>query len=473
MATPKAEPTPLSRSVNGNPGQNNGAYGSGGAATGGGNNTSKPAGPVGNPSPAVAAVNKLLQSQRGGNPAGLSVVVEGAANVANRDNETFVTQRGGKIIQGAINANPNDSSTMFENRRTLQSTLLLQKKKEMQAVQAQLEKKRVEFAKRMEECREKQEELRAKQKQIRDRVAKFEKFLKENDAKRQRANAKAGSEKKLREAKEVELGVLQRQLQEEQAKSASVFRMIKKHQIYEKYLQSIVDILPPDYLDVNEPHINDIIMRHKTLVETNEDLKAVVQRNQDDIEKQQGILAGLIKEKNDLILVYNSKLGTQQKYLDKLKQDCAYLEQRLEERDNTGKERMRILSETKLAIDDLYDRISTRSRVKHTSSADAGGGGGPGDQGGIVLGTGTGVGLIGSGLGGAGGAGAGPGTAGAGGIIMLGAYKDEKTWAEKLHALQYRVLDLQDISQFTDGDRKRQGQPLSLVPAQAAIPLAQ
>ncbi|KAJ3101570.1 hypothetical protein HDU96_009928, partial [Phlyctochytrium bullatum] len=66
----------------------------------------------------------------------------------------------------------------------------------------------------MEECREKQEELRAKvkkesshnlngskQKQIRDRVTKFEKFLKENDAKRQRANLKAQSEKKLREQK--------------------------------------------------------------------------------------------------------------------------------------------------------------------------------------------------------------------------------------------------------------------------------
>jgi phage shock protein A len=38
----------------------------------------------------------------------------------------------------------------------------LQKKKEMQSVQEQLEKKRMEFAKRMEECREKQEELRSK-----------------------------------------------------------------------------------------------------------------------------------------------------------------------------------------------------------------------------------------------------------------------------------------------------------------------
>lgn len=69
----------------------------------------------------------------------------------------------------------------------------------------------------------------------------------------------------------------------------------EKYQIYERYLQSVVDILPPDYLDVNEPHINDILMRHKTLVETNDDLVATVQQSQDEIEQQNAQLAGLIK----------------------------------------------------------------------------------------------------------------------------------------------------------------------------------
>jgi uncharacterized coiled-coil protein SlyX len=62
-------------------------------------------------------------------------------------------------------------------------------------------------------------------------------------------------------------------------------------------------------------------MRHKTLTETNEDLISVVQRNQDDIEKMHLQLAALVKEKNDIILVYNSKLVSQQKYLDRLKQN--------------------------------------------------------------------------------------------------------------------------------------------------------
>jgi chromosome segregation ATPase len=109
---------------------------------------------------------------------------------------------------------------------------------------------------------------------------------------------------------------------------------------YEEYLQSIVDILPPDYLDVHEPQINDIIMRYNTLRETNQDLMSEVQNNQDEIEKAHQTLQGLIKENNDLILVYNSKLGSKQKTLDKLKQESAYIQESLEERDNTGKERV-------------------------------------------------------------------------------------------------------------------------------------
>ncbi|KAJ3216107.1 hypothetical protein HDU67_009908 [Dinochytrium kinnereticum] len=232
----------------------------------------------------------------------------------------------------------------------------------MNMVQAGLEKKRIEFAKRMEECREKQEELRAKQKQIRDRVTKFEKFLKENDAKRQRANLKAQSEKRLREQKEQELALLFHTLGEEHVKSENTLRLIKSYQIYEKYLQSVVDILPPDYLDVNEPHINDILMRYKTLVETNEDLIQMLQSSQDTIEREATALTELIKEKNDLILVYNSKLGIQQKRLDKLKLESAYTEQKLEERDNTGKERMRLLGETKLAIHNIFERIMNHTR---------------------------------------------------------------------------------------------------------------
>jgi chromosome segregation ATPase len=173
----------------------------------------------------------------------------------------------------------------------------------MAHVQDQLEKKRAEFSTRMDECKYKQEELRTKQKQIRDRVLKFEKFLKENDAKRQRANIKAQTERKSRELKEAELANLHVQLHEIKFKAErigtiiSIFKklILEKHQIYEHYLQLVVDSIPPDYLDINEPHINDVLMRHKTLLETNEDLIKTVQNFQDSIENEQNKLTNIVK----------------------------------------------------------------------------------------------------------------------------------------------------------------------------------
>ena len=51
---------------------------------------------------------------------------------------------------------------MAISRRSLQSTILLQKKKEMHQIQEALEKKRIEFTKRINECREKRDLLKVK-----------------------------------------------------------------------------------------------------------------------------------------------------------------------------------------------------------------------------------------------------------------------------------------------------------------------
>ncbi|KAJ3232134.1 hypothetical protein HDU81_003282 [Chytriomyces hyalinus] len=386
--------------------------------------------------------------------------VEVTSDIQNKATETFLTQKAGKILQGTPLYIPlvsqNEGSSIFDNRHTLQSTLLLQKKKEMNLVQANLERKRAEFSKRMEECREKQEELRVKQKQIRDRVAKFEKFLKENDAKRQRANVKALSEKKMRELKEQELGQLQNMQLELHAKTLHIQKLIRKYQIYENYLQSVVDVLPPEYLDINEPHVNDIIMRHKTLVETNNDLITMVQLNQDEIEERQSSLNALIKSKNDLILVYNSKLGTQQKDLDKMKLESAYKEQRIEERDKTGKERSRMIGETKLAINNIYDRIvSYNGRAQTAASTSSESTGYGGNIPGLLIGGHATVSFAATATMAAGahpaggGAGLTPNWASPTGndlALLREGDLSQASLAEKLHFIQEKVTDLQTIA---------------------------
>eukprot|EP00833_Pecoramyces_ruminatium_P003161 jgi/Orpsp1_1/1177193/evm.model.c7180000060521.1 len=289
----------------------------------------------------------------------IKALVEGTSRIKNNKNDTFITQRGGKIYQSDIFTK---NILNLQGRQSLQSTLLLQKKNEMSIVQKELDEKRIEFAKRMKECRGKQEELKLKQKQIRERVTKFEKFLKENDAKRYRANIKIQNERKIKEQKIRELNELKELKRKILIKSQNIQNLLKKYYIYEEYLQSVVNILPHNYLDVNEPHINDVIMRHTTLIETQKDLKDMVVYNQEEIENEQVRYTADRKDKNNLILVYNSQLDSLQKKYDMTKTNCAYLEQHIQEQNKLNKERMRILGEAKLAINNLYERAESRNK---------------------------------------------------------------------------------------------------------------
>jgi hypothetical protein len=112
------------------------------------------------------------------------------------------------------------------------------------------------------------------------------------------------------------------------------------HRPFEGYLTMVIASLPADYLDVQEPQINDILQRHHTLKETNLDLQAVLQNRLDDIEKETNRLNDLIKMKNDRILVYNSELGALQKKLDRGKTESARVESLVAESVLSGKARV-------------------------------------------------------------------------------------------------------------------------------------
>jgi chromosome segregation ATPase len=99
-----------------------------------------------------------------------------------------------------------------------QSTLLLQKLKEMAEVQQQLDRKKEEFRSRMQRCQEKEVALASRQEDIKEQVQKFDKFLKDNDAKRVRADRKVQEERKAAEQKEREKQELIQFLQREDQK---------------------------------------------------------------------------------------------------------------------------------------------------------------------------------------------------------------------------------------------------------------
>lgn len=147
-------------------------------------------------------------------------------------------------------------------------------------------------------------------------MIKFEKFLKENEAKRQRANTRAQTEKKIREQKVLEiqhmtymLADLQIHLEKTRhlTRIAS-FVILGKYQKYDEFLQSVVVSLPAEYLDTSDPHINDILLRYKTLSETNADLATNARNNTELIEKLQLQLNDVLKKLDNESMVSNAQM---------------------------------------------------------------------------------------------------------------------------------------------------------------------
>jgi chromosome segregation ATPase len=75
----------------------------------------------------------------------------------------------------------------------------------MQEIDQGLLAQKEEYSSKMESVEQRRADLSRKQKQLKESLEKFDKFLKENDAKKIRAIKKAVEERKIREQKEGEI----------------------------------------------------------------------------------------------------------------------------------------------------------------------------------------------------------------------------------------------------------------------------
>lgn len=88
------------------------------------------------------------------------------------------------------------------------ATRMLEKKREMLEVENGLNQQKDEFSMTIDSLKQRREELSRKESQLKESLIKFDKFLKENNAKRTRAVRKSLEERKAKDAKEEELNHL-------------------------------------------------------------------------------------------------------------------------------------------------------------------------------------------------------------------------------------------------------------------------
>ncbi|XP_055496058.1 coiled-coil domain-containing protein 42 homolog [Leucoraja erinacea] len=214
--------------------------------------------------------------------------------------------------------------------RTPQSTLVLKKEVEVDQVNAELADKREEFLQRMDAITQKRAEFERKELANKERVLKFDRFIKENEAKTCRAIKKHQLEVKENRMKRQELQDLLKQFEVVKARQQKLQKRVSNNKLYEDYLTEVVDNLPENYLDYGvESLVMSIIQKYETHQSTNETLIINLTRLSDELEQQQHNLEAVHQEYDTSKLMMTSQLSQLRMECDEMKEKNKRMEQKI------------------------------------------------------------------------------------------------------------------------------------------------
>lgn len=277
-----------------------------------------------------------------------------------RSGDTFLTSLGTDVYEG-FNSYTNDQGTS-------QSTVLLQKRKKMQEVQTELDRKKAEFEERMRRCKAKEMELASKQKKIEKSVERFEKFVKENDAKRVRAQRREKEEMVAARQKQHDIEALQRDLAKYQQQKRDLIKLLERLSVYEEFLEGVVDS------SEEFQEIPDVLAREETLRACNLDLRREGEECKARLEETRGKIATNLKEGEDSLLVHMSDIATLQKRLERLRDEISKLEAVQQQKQEGANERQRELGAAKMSLLNLAERCMKREHKHLSQGMDSEGG---------------------------------------------------------------------------------------------------
>lgn len=228
------------------------------------------------------------------------------------------------------------------------ATRLLEKRREMGEVEQALAAQKEEFQMKMESLQQRREELERKEFHLKESLLKFDKFLKENDSKRTRAEKKTKEENDAKKTKDGEIARLHEEITILAKKRDKMQKKLEKYSMYQKYLDKVLEVS-------DEFHeIREITARYDTLIATHRELLERDHKNQDAMEREKASLGRFIEEKNNENLNYNNQLAQLQTHLEDAQSKAVTWESKWTEIQNTAAEKTLLLGRTKMATHNLY-----------------------------------------------------------------------------------------------------------------------
>jgi hypothetical protein len=240
------------------------------------------------------------------------------------------------------------------------ATRLLEKRRQMFEVQEALNSQNEEFSRREDAFRRREEGLRRKDLELQESLIKFNKFLQENESKRNRSLKRATDERKQREQKEQEIKRLEQQLGEKMQEERILKAEVESNMKYQEYLENVVFYMTKDF-----PEISDILNRYKTLREVNIYLNAK-QRADDELnENTQRDFISFRKENENEILNAGNEVAELQVRLEQCKNKTMRLQNEMDAYNYLASEKALALGQILSSVSNVLERCEQSFRQRH------------------------------------------------------------------------------------------------------------
>ncbi|XP_053225809.1 cilia- and flagella-associated protein 73 isoform X2 [Podarcis raffonei] len=187
---------------------------------------------------------------------------------------------------------------------------LLEKQRELAEVEQALLAQKEEFQLKMEELQQRRKELELKEGQLKKSILKFDKFLKDNDAKRSRALRKAGEEKQQAAQREAEAERLKEEIAHLLSVKEKLQWQLERHKAFPEYLQKV--------LEKTEQFqgIPELIAQFQALMATQATLAQRELFGQEAVEEERARLQRYTEERSNQILQQNNRVAELQAQLE-------------------------------------------------------------------------------------------------------------------------------------------------------------
>ncbi|KAM9842949.1 uncharacterized protein CCDC197 [Aulostomus maculatus] len=259
-----------------------------------------------------------------------------------------VTEPSSRVLEAGVN--------------TLQRTLVLKKKAELEELKKLRALKREEFKSCVEALALRRSDLELKQRQTKEKAMKFEKFMSENEMKRRRALKKYEAAQEQNVLKQKEIEDLTKQLQHLQARKQVLKERMSKYKIYEDYLMKTLDYLPGAFLESgSESLVMPIIQRHETLSITHQELLQRLGHLEEEVERSQRQLQTMKQGHSIKKLMANKELYELQSELESLKEKSKQAEVNLLTEQEQSREKVEQMGSLFMSINNLAEQCYLQS----------------------------------------------------------------------------------------------------------------